>query len=187
MIGVGELEMVVRGASYPRKKNDLYETPAETTRVLLDLVKFGARVCDPACGKNAIVKVLRERGYDVDGSDIRHRYDFLKDEFLWPEYDIISNPPYGAGGRVAMAFIKRALEVTAPWQGKVAMLLHADFDSGKTRVPLFRDCPAFALKIVLLNRIRWFHGKSGAVNHCWAIWSHKHRGPPIIRYAEQVY
>jgi hypothetical protein len=179
--------MVVRGAKYIRRKNDFYETPVETTRVLLDLVEFNHQVCDPACGSNAIVKVLREYEYDVDGSDIKHKYNFLTDEFLWPGFDLITNPPYGAGGRVAMAFIRRALEVTAPWQGKVAMLLHADFDSGRTRVPLFRDCPAFALKIILLNRIRWFNGRSGAVNHAWAVWSHRHRGPPVIKYAAQVY
>jgi hypothetical protein len=35
----------------------------------------------------------------------------------------------------------------------VTMLLRIDFDSGKTRTNLFRDCQAFDRKIVLLDRI----------------------------------
>jgi hypothetical protein len=179
--------MVVRGAKYPRKENEFYATPAETTRVVLDLVDFDLCVCDPAAGNGAIMKVLKEYRYIADGADLGGGYDFLKDPWQWPGRNILTNPPFGIGGRTAMEFIERALVITRPYQGKVAMLLPIDFDSGATRSHVFGFCPAFALKIVLLNRIRWFNGVSGSTNHAWFVWDWTHEGPPIIRYAKQIY
>jgi hypothetical protein len=51
---------------------------------------------------------------------------------------------------------------------------------------LFRDLPAFAGKIVLLDRVEWFEreGASGpSENHAWYLFNKKHRGPPTISYA----
>jgi hypothetical protein len=81
---------------------------------------------------------------------------------------------------LAVKFIEHALELVPI----VAMLLKIDFDSGRTRQHLFRNCPAFACKIVLLDRIEWFPGEYGSsTNHCWMIWDQEHSGPPIIAYA----
>lgn len=178
--------MVVRGANYPRKKDEFYATPPETTRVLLDMIKFSKRVCDPACGDGAIQAVLKEYGYTVSGKDLLQGYNFLTDRFLWPGRDIVTNPPFGIGGRTAAEFVAHALEITKPWRGKVAMLLPVDFDSGKTRLRLFEHS-AFARKIILVNRIRWFNGKSGSINHCWCVWDHRHVGLPRLRYGLQKY
>jgi hypothetical protein len=85
---------------------------------------------------------------------------------------------------MACRFIAHALELVPV----VAMLLRIDFDSGKTRAGLFRDCAAFAQKIVLLDRIVWFEreGAPGpSENHCWMIWNRRHRGPPTISYARR--
>jgi hypothetical protein len=97
---------------------------------------------------------------------------------------VATNPPFGQGGRLACQFIAHALELVPV----VAMLLRIDFDSGKTRTNLFRDCPAFAHKIVLLDRIVWFEreGAPGpSENHCWMIWNKQHRGPATISYARK--
>jgi hypothetical protein len=178
--------MVVRGAKYARKENEFYATPPETTQVLLDAMWFSPFVCDPAQGDGAIIRVLEQNGYRTHGSDLNEGYDFIADEFKWRGDDIITNPPFGIGGKTAALFIERAIEITAHYQGKVAMLLPIDYDSGVTRAHLF-DHKSFAMKIVLRNRIRWFNGVSGASNHCWCIWDHKHKGPPIIRYGIQEY
>jgi hypothetical protein len=179
--------MVVRGAKYPRKENEFYSTPPETTRVLLDLVDFDLCVCDPASGSGAIMGVLKEYRYIAEGADLGGGYDFLKDQFRWSGHNIVTNPPFGIGGRTALEFIERALAITRPYQGKVAMLLSVDFDSGATRSHVFGDCPVFALKIVLLNRIRWFNGVSGSTNHAWFVWDWAHKGSPQLRYAKQNY
>jgi hypothetical protein len=39
--------------------NDLYETPVEATRALLGAVPLPSRIWEPACGRGAIVNVLR--------------------------------------------------------------------------------------------------------------------------------
>jgi hypothetical protein len=180
--------MVMRGANYPRKPDEFYETPAETTRVLLDMIEFNKRrVVDPAFGNLAILRVLNEYKYTTAGSDLAKGYNFLADRFRWRNCDIVTNPPFGPGGRTAVDFIARALDVTSLWDGKIAMLLPVDFDSGSTRYRLFGNCPVFAGKIVLTNRIRWFNGKSGSTNHAWFVWDRTHQGLPWLRYAAQRY
>src|SRR5262245_62336898 len=106
--------MVVRGADYPRKADEFYITPAETTRALLDTYReFGRRICDPCCGDGAILNMLNTYHHKTGGNDISQGYHFLTDPFPWTGYDIVTNPPYGSGGRMAFDFITRALAVTA--------------------------------------------------------------------------
>jgi len=178
--------MTVRGANYERRPNDLYETPEETVDALLSVWRPGKKVCDPCCASGRILRALRRHGHEADGADlIGGGYDFINDPWRWPKHDVVTNPPYGdRQGRLALAFVVRALEVA---RTRVAMLLPMDFDSGRSRVGIFRDCPKFAGKIVLLNRIRWFDDEAGSTNHAWFIWHRYQRDPPTISYASQNY
>jgi hypothetical protein len=63
------------------------------------------------------------------------------------------------------------------------LLLKVDFDSGKTRIDLFRDQLTFASKILLLDRIKWFEGPNPSDNHALYVWDRSHRGEPWIKYA----
>jgi hypothetical protein len=133
-----------------------------------------------------IVKAFRDHGFDAVGTDIAAGNDFLNGCIAPTTYDaLVTNPPYGSGGRIAQQFIDQALEFTRPKKGAVAMLLKVDFDSGKTRRHLFAACRAFVGKVVLTERIVWFEpaiaGPSD--NHAWALWSWKHVGRPTIFYA----
>lgn len=93
---------------------------------------------------------------------------------------IICNRPYGYSGKLARQFIEHALKLVPI----VAMLLRVDFDSGRTRQHLFRNCLAFACKLTPLDRIEWFPDEYGSsTNHSWFIWDQAHRGPPTIAYA----
>jgi hypothetical protein len=97
---------------------------------------------------------------------------------------VCTNPPYGVQGKLACQFITHALALVPV----VAMLLRVDFDSGKTRVHLFRDCKAFAHKIVLMDRIVWFEHEDAAGpsdNHAWFLWDKQHEGAPTISYAQK--
>jgi hypothetical protein len=128
-----------------------------------------------------LAQALRREGFKV----VATNDDFLSRDCLpHPRVDgIVTNPPYGPSGRVACKFIEHAIAL-APF---VALLLRVDFDSGKTRPPLFRDCRAFAQKVVLLDRIMWFAGRSGpSDNHAWFIWNARHRGEPTIHYANRT-
>ena len=175
--------MTTRGADYTRRKNDDYPTPPEVLDTLFECVKFSS-ILDPACGKlRRVVEAAKRHGYEADGCDIISGDDFSHRSYDYVSCDIVTNPPYGdRRGSLALRFIELSLELTRRYRKRVAMLLPIDFDSGTSRQHVFQH-PAFAMKIVLLNRIKWFDGQSGSTNHCWCIWDWKHKGPPTIRYA----
>ena len=91
---------------------------------------------------------------------------------------------------VATVLLKKAPAVALKLAPVVAMLLRVDFDSGKTRVHLFRDNAAFTHKIVLLDRVVFFERDDGTAeapsdNHSWYLWDTRrvYRRPPTISYA----
>jgi len=168
-----------RHSEYPRRPNDDYATPPWVAQAIAPWLRQDAvYLWDPACGAEQLVRALRAEGFQVVGT----ADDFLaRTALAHDRIDcIVTNPPYGVGGRLGCQFIAHAIEL-APL---TAMLLRVDFDSGKTRTPLFRDCPTFAQKVVLLDRIMWFPGDLGpSTNHAWFIWNRRHCGPPTIGYA----
>lgn len=188
--------MSQRDSGYERKERDLYETPEWVTEALLPHIPYlnKGTIWEPAAGFGKMELALR--GYTVMASDIEPQRSYMQAlDFLsvsaWPwrkpEEDrpaIITNPPY----ELATEFCEHALRITEPYGGVVAMLLRTDFDHAKSRTHLFRDCPAFAKKLVLMKRICWFvedNGKpkaSPSFNHAWYIWDWKHEGPPTIAY-----
>lgn len=207
--------MAQRFSEYERREANHYPTPAWVTEELLRHLD-GDRldVWEPACGEGFISTALQVAGHRVMSSDIRwpnpeadevgfdegFGWDFLDKagpppvqvrRFLRPggrRKAIITNPPYGMQGREAAAFTRRALELMKPVGGMVAMLLKADFNSGHTRTDMFRDCPAYRMRLVLHERIVWFEPKPHPVtgristpseNHCWFCWDYQHAGPPI--------
>jgi len=173
-----------RASGYERHERDVYETPAWVTAAL---VAEGFRepyaVWEPACGSGKIVRVLDMLGLGqvpVIGTDIETGNDFLTTPAIWCDC-IITNPPYD----LATEFIERALAVANIRHGQVMMLLRTDFDHAKSRRHLFADCPAFAKKLVLTRRIRWFEDErkaSPSFNHAWFIWDWEHVGPPTLAY-----
>jgi hypothetical protein len=177
--------MSQRPSGYRRQSDEAYETPAWVVAALL--AQFGAPIrcawdpCDRASGR--LVTALRTLGINTIGT----ADDFLMITAPPPDVsDLITNPPYGEAkrGELAVRFIEHALKLMVP---RIAMLLRNDFDSAFGRQHLFRRCPYFSGKIVLLNRIRWFEGPSApSDNHSWFIWNRAQLGPPIIRYAARV-
>jgi hypothetical protein len=179
-----------RDSGYARKDRDLYETPEWVTRALLPHIPGRVRgIWEPAAGGDMMAQALRaaERQFYVIASDIYDGMDFLKEPVDPPRgwgnggiEAIITNPPY----ELATAFIEHAIRMMARPLGMVAMLLRTDFDHAKTRVHLFGECPAFAKKLVLTKRIRWFEDSKGSpsFNHAWFIWDWKHQGAPTLAY-----
>jgi methylase of polypeptide subunit release factors len=182
-----------RPSGYTRIERDLYETPEWVTLALIPhLPRPVSWVLEPACGSGKMVRALEKAlpaGAPVIGTDIAPGSCFTRADFLAERCPItcdaiITNPPY----EIALEFVEHALKLTEPNQKLVAMLLRTDFDHAKSRTHLFRDCPAFAKKLVLMRRIAWFveaDGKpkaSPSFNHAWYIWDHLHEGPPTIAY-----
>ena len=176
-----------RNSGYPRQPREAYNTPSWLARTIAPYLRRAEvmTVWEPAGGvDSSLAAALVAEDFEVIGTDD----DFLQRTCPPTRIDaIVTNPPYGSDrrGTLACDFIAQAL--TMPDVRIVAMLLRCDFDSGKTQVALFRDCPTFAGKIVLLDRIKWFPGDSGpSDNHCWAIWAREHRGRPWIAYAARA-
>lgn len=185
--------MAQRESGYARKERDLYPTPSWVTQALFRSVRLPQRLWEPSAGHGAISDVLIEMGFQVYASDLVaypeagvEERNFLLS--LLPDTvvrGIVTNPPFDHAER----FIERALMLMENRRGMVAMLLRVDYDSAKTRTHLFRDCPVWSRKLVLTRRIMWFEPEPGkkrmspSENHCWYIWSWRHRGPPTIGYA----
>jgi len=109
-----------------RSKNDFYQTPHSITRKLLDNepFDFNLNVLEPACGNNAIVKILKEKWNDDKIIYYDIETDFLKET---KKYDYcITNPPYG----LAYEFILKCKEIC---NKKFALLLPLNYLHGKKR------------------------------------------------------
>lgn len=179
--------MTQAASGYARLDGDRYYTPAWVVNALLDVEHFDARILDPAAGAGHIIDACTARGLDADGFDIapdaihvKGPLDFLKTDGNIGA--IITNPPYGTGGRLAVEFIRHALKVTEARRGKVAMLLRVDFDSAHGRRAIFGEHRAFVAKHVLTRRIRWANLEQKASgpteNHAWFVWDWRPRFSP---------
>jgi hypothetical protein len=169
--------MSQRNSGRARLAADRYETPAWVTEALLPHLRPAHTIWEPAAGSGQMARVLESVAH-VIASDIADGQDLLTAAPV-ACCGIVTNPPYSQ----AVAFIERALALTAP-DGVVAMLLRCDFDHAKTRSHLFAGCPAFAKKIVLTKRVKWFADSNGqpSFNHAWFLWDHRHQGPPTLAY-----
>jgi hypothetical protein len=163
------------------KRNDAYYTPGWVTQALVPHIPTRIeKVWEPAAGKLSIASELRNAGYTVSATDLKHGQDFFDDDLLQHEQAVITNPPF----RMAVEFICRSLLVTQKKRGFVAMLLATDFDHAKTRRHLFGGCRQFAKKLVLTRRIVWFEPMvaSPSANHAWFMWDWRRRIVPSIAY-----
>jgi hypothetical protein len=128
---------------------------------------------------------LAAAGYTVAASDIEPGAGIEQADFFatdrWADA-IITNPPFD----IASKIVERALELTDPGRGFVAMLLRVDWDSAKTRRHLFADCQAWSKKVVFTKRILWIENPGGcqspSENHAWFCWDHRHEGPAQVAY-----
>jgi len=163
--------MSQRNSGRERLDADRYFTPTWCTEALLPHLPERIHTAwEPAAGSLKMVDVLARR-FIVPATDIATGHDFLT-----------------FGAPLATEFCEHALRLMEPVGGVVAMLLRTDFDHAKSRAHLFRDCPAFAKKLVLTKRIVWFEpepgskGKSPSFTHCFFIWDWTNDAPPTIAY-----
>lgn len=189
-------------SQYERNELDFYETPEWCSEIISDrLIQYidykNSEIWEPACGLGAISEVL-SKYWIVHSTDIVNRgYSSQVDTKDFLDYNtttnkpnfnynaIVTNPPYG---KLLDKFIYKALELTKPQKGLVAMLMRNEVDCASSRQDIFYRHGAFAEKVVLLKRPRWIEYKKGDAgprhNYAWYIWDWKRLSAyPIITYA----
>ena len=183
--------MSQRNSEYERKDRELYETPEWVTEAVLPHLRPLRKALEPCVATGKIARVLRQVTDTVTGIDLVPGPPYMQGDFLSLNDDfddIVTNPPFGIQGRLAMKFIEHSLTLTKARRGQVAMLLRADFAHGKTRKHIFKDCPFFKKKIELTKRIVWFEPEPGeknkgpSENHAWFLWDYRHGGPPTVSF-----
>jgi hypothetical protein len=166
---------------------DLYSTPACAVEALLRVERLPHWVWEPAAGRGAIVKVLRDAGRAVIASDIVE-YPDLKLHFVAnfltttkaPAHcdTIITNPPY----QIADKFARHALDLVP----KVYLLLRLAFLESVRRTEILEG-GSLARVHIFRNRLPFPHRDnwtgpraSSAISFAWFSWCRDHRGPATL-------
>lgn len=171
--------------------HDLYETPAVATRALLRAERIPHHVWEPACGRGAIVNVLRDAGHQVVASDLidyglpitppgYYGRDFLQESAV-PEgcAAIVTNPPY----QWAEKFVAHALDLSP----LVVMLLRLAFLESERRRKILEGrglarVHVFRKRLPMMHRAGWEGKKANSgMAFAWFVWDRAHTGPTIIQ------
>ena len=188
--------MAQRHSGYDPIARDLYLTDEPAIDALLSVVTFRGGIWEPAAADGQVARwLVRKAGVWVEASDsaparnpvftVQPR-DFLECTTKDCAPNIVTNPPYGQSGKLAVAFIERALSIIAKTGGQAAMLLPIAFDTRKSRKHLFDGQSCHYTKIILTERLRWRNlpqdGPSPSQHHCWHVWRAGHSGGARIVY-----
>jgi len=167
--------------------NDLYETSECATLALLRVEQLPKRIWEPACGRGAIVRVLRAHGHEVLASDLIdygdptcfYRRDFLLEHKLPKCCEcILTNPPFS----LAEEFVEHALELCP----HVIMLLRLAFLESERRSRILDTgslarIHVFRRRLPMMHRDSWTGPKaSSAMAFAWFVWDRGHIGPATI-------
>jgi hypothetical protein len=143
-------------------------------------------IWEPAAGRGAIVRVLRDAGHKVIASDIISRDfaldfegDFLKQGHAPGDIELIlTNPPY----QYAEGFVAHALMLCP----RVIMLCRLAFLESERRSHILDGgtldgVHVFKKRLPMLHRDGWTGPRaSSAIPFAWFCWSRDHVGPATI-------
>jgi hypothetical protein len=176
--------------SFADRGNDLYETPPCATLALLRAESLPHRIWEPACGRGAIVNVLRAAGHEIVASDLVDygvpvtcpgylNVDFLAERRAPQGTEaIVTNPPF----KLANEFVEHALDLCP----RVVMLLRLAFLESKRRTRILESgtlarVHIFRKRLPMLHRDGWTGPKaSSAMCFAWFVWERSHIGPTTI-------
>jgi hypothetical protein len=171
--------------SHADRGMDLYETPACATEALLRAEQLPHTIWEPAAGRGAIVRVLRDAGHAVIASDLidygslHFVGDFLAQTKAPAGVEcILTNPPF----QIIDRFVAHALDL-CPRVIVLARLALLESTRrteilerrGLARVHVFRN------RLPMLHRDGWTGPKaSSAVCFAWFAWERGHTGPIVV-------
>ena len=167
--------------------NDLYETPPEAVHALLKVETLPPLLWEPACGRGAIARILRDAGHSVWATDLvdygyedsESGIDFLMERQTRKDIQaIVTNPPF----KNTEGFVARALEL-AP---KVIMLLRLAFMESEKRTPILDGgmlarVHVFRKRLPMMHRDGWAGRRANSgMAFAWFVWDRFHSGPTTI-------
>jgi hypothetical protein len=180
----------VQRHSHAERGLDLYETPAVAVEALLRVEQIPHRIWEPACGRGAIVNVLRAHGHEVVASDLMDYgvpitapgyfgVDFLK-ETRAPAgtQAIVTNPPF----QIAAQFVEHALKLSP----LVIMLLRLAFMESERRCPILEGVGlarihVFRKRLPMMHRAGWEGRKANSgMAFAWFVWERGYTGRTTI-------
>ena len=178
------MQRLYRTDQYERQVGDFYPTPAWVTLCLLDTVPLRGIVLEPCAGQGAMAKVIADAGHQVIATDlighdscifpIVSGVDALQAPLPAGVQTILTNPPYRRD--LLPRLVERWLEILNPVGGKLCLLLRSLWGESQSGQALTTRHPAYAGRVKLPRRIRWFagtdadKGDSPQHDHCWLIW-----------------
>jgi hypothetical protein len=165
---------------------DLYETPSVAVEALLRHEKLPHRLWEPAAGRGAIVRVLREAGRAVIASDLidygfpqHFCRDFLTETEMPAGCEcIVTNPPF----MFAQAFVAKALDLSP----LVILLLRLAFLESERRCSILENrglarIHVFRKRLPMMHRSGWEGRKANSgMAFAWFVWDRCHTGPTAI-------
>jgi hypothetical protein len=165
---------------------DLYETPPVAVEALLRKEQIPHGVWEPAAGRGAIVRVLRDHGHAVIASDIadygfplHFQRDFLAEIGMPAGVEaIVTNPPF----YIAEKFVAHALEL-APM---VVMLLRLAFLESERRCGILEGrglarIHVFRKRLPMMHRDGWEGRKANSgMAFAWFVYERGYAGPTTI-------
>lgn len=171
-------------ATGKRRKSDFYETPYSITEHLLRVENFDTTltVCEPACGSNAITKILQKRWKFVTAYDVEKNFFHDRNEYDY----IITNPPFS----LAYEFIQHAKSLA---RKKFAFLLPLSYLHGKKRYDNVYSDKEYGFKKVyvftrypMLGELLREDGKynTGMMVYGWYIFENGYSDPPTIDWID---
>lgn len=202
-LGAANIAGSATAGSRGRAEDDFYATPFSATRALCDVETIKGSILEPAAGEGHICKVLRDQckwndGYELTATDLverRDRFDigitggidFLTHDYGRKFDNVVCNPPYA----IAEEFVRRALDVTEDYYGRVFMFLKLQFLEGIGRLPLFRETPLETVYVFSKRVSTWRNGEERDENgrpwsttlcHAWFVWTKGCYQEPRIRW-----
>jgi len=161
---------------FEREENDYYATDPKAIDDLFRVEQFSDLIWECACGQGHLSERIKKYGKKVISTDLIDRnygkggIDFLKQEGIVFNGDIITNPPY----KYCSEFILKALELIQ-LSHKVAMFLKIQTLEGANRYrDIYSKYPPKTI-YVFSRRIKCFMNgiddrKSSAIAYGWYVW-----------------
>lgn len=170
-----------------RQAEDYYATEPLAAELLLEVMPELNNIWECACGEGHLARVFDKAGKLARATDLINRgygdsEDFLRNNELYHNGDIVTNPPY----KHAQQFVEHALNKVD--EGRfVCMFLKVLFLESRSRKELFKKNPP---KTIYVSSSRINCAKNGnfqtytssAIAYAWFVWQKGYCGKSIVEW-----